>query len=343
MKNYPKWILLLASLLTMLIIWQRELLAYVWMQACGQLKIIWEARPIEEVLSDATLPDSLKQKLQLIQEIRRFAEDSLGLNPSDNYTTFYDQQGKPILWTLTACPPYQLQAYEWHFPLLGSFSYKGFFDLSKAKAEERRLQAQGYDTAIEEVLGWSTLGWLKDPILSNFLQRSTGHLAELIIHELTHGTLYVPNNVEYNENLATFVGYQGALSFLRYKYGENSAEMQEYIHTTNDKKRFIAFVLQAANSLDSLYRSFPISMSEGEKAAAKQRHIAKIVQALDTVSFASDRYRNYFTDFIPNNTFFMEFMRYNRQQNVFQEEFYQKFGGNFKQYWAHLKATYPSL
>jgi predicted aminopeptidase len=323
--------------------WQWELLQYGLMQARGQAKILWEARPIEEVLADTTFPDSLKQKLQLIQEIRRFAEDSLGLNPSKNYTTFYDQQGKPILWVLTACPPYELNAYEWRFPLLGSFSYKGFFELSKAEAEEQRMKAQGYDTDIGEVLGWSTLGWFKDPVLSNFLRRSPGHLADLIIHELTHGTLYVPDNVNYNENLANFVGYQGALLFLRHKYGEDSPELRQYIHSMSDRKRFTRFVLQASQSLDSLYNSFPATMPEREKAAAKQKHIRQIVQAFDTVRFASDRYRDYFTDFTPNNTFFMEFIRYNEQQNAFEEEFYQKFGGDFKKYWKHLKATYPSL
>lgn len=339
-----KWLLSVAiGVLAVVICWQWDLLQYGLMQARGQAKILWEARPIEEVLADTTFPDSLKQKLQLIQEIRRFAEDSIGLNRSDNYTTFYDQKGKPILWVLTACPPYELKAYEWRFPLLGSFSYKGFFDLSKAEEEQNQLAAQGYDTDIGEVTGWSTLGWFKDPVLSNFLQRSPGHLADLIIHELTHSTLYVPNDVEYNENLANFVGYQGALLFLRYKYGTDSPELRQYVHSMSDRKRFIRFVLQAAQSLDSLYSSFTPDMPESQKAAAKQRHIGQIVQALDTVRFASDRYRNYFADFTPNNTFFMEFIRYNEQQNAFEEEFYQKFGGDFKKYWKHLKATYPSL
>ncbi len=338
-----KWLLLILGVFSGLIIWQWDLLQYGLMQARGQLKILWKARPIEEVLTDTNFPDSLKQKLQLIQEIRRFAEDSIGLNPSKNYTTFYDQHGKPILWVLTACPPYELKAYEWRFPLLGSFSYKGFFELPKAEAEEQRMKALGYDTDIDEVPGWSTLGWFKDPVLSNFLRRSPGHLADLIIHELTHGTLYVPDNVDYNENLANFVSYQGALMFLRYKYGENSPELQHYVHSMSDKKRFIRFVLQAAKSLDSLYGSFPPDMADSKKAAAKQQHVERIVHALDTVKFASDRYRNYFADFTPNNTFFMEFIRYNEQQNAFEEEFYQKFGGDFKKYWKHLKATYPSL
>lgn len=332
-----------AAALALLAFWQRDLLEYALMQALGQLHIVWQARPIEEVLADSNFPDSLKNKLQLVQEIRRFAEDSIGLKPSKNYTTFYDQKGKPALWVLTACAPYELKAYEWHFPLLGSFSYKGFFDLSKAQAEEKRLQAQGYDTDIGEVTGWSTLGWFKDPVLSGFLQRSPGHLADLIIHELTHGTLYLPDNTEYNENLANFIGYRGALLFLRHKYGENSPEMREYEQSMRDKKRFIAFVLQAARNLDSLYRGFPADMPPHEKAAAKRQRIGEIVRAADTVPFESERYRRYFADFTPNNAFFMEFIRYNGQQNFFEEEFYRKFGGDFKKYLAYLKATYPSL
>ena len=34
---------------------------------------------------------------------------------------------------------------------------------------------------------------------------------QVFIHELTHGTLYVKDGVSYNENLASFVGDEGAI------------------------------------------------------------------------------------------------------------------------------------
>ncbi|MBK7966761.1 MAG: aminopeptidase [Bacteroidetes bacterium] len=96
-------------------------------QLKGQLKILYDAEPIETKLSDATFPDSLKAKLRLIQEIKKFANDSLGLVVSKNYTKVYDQKGKPVLWVITASRAFSMKAYEWNFPFLGNVSYKGFF------------------------------------------------------------------------------------------------------------------------------------------------------------------------------------------------------------------------
>jgi predicted aminopeptidase len=54
------------------------------------------------------------------------------------------------------------------------------------------------------------LGWFTDPILSKMLMRSEGDLANLIIHEMSHATIFVKDSIEFNENLATFIGDRGA-------------------------------------------------------------------------------------------------------------------------------------
>ncbi|MBA3901938.1 MAG: aminopeptidase, partial [Bacteroidetes bacterium] len=208
-----------------------SLVGYGFSQLKGQLAILLNTQPIEEVLADPAFPDSLKTKLILIQEIRAFAVDSIGINPSENYTTFYDQKGKDILWVLTACEPYELKAYEWTFPLLGAVQYKGFFDLEKGKKEEEKILNSGLDGGLGRVGAWSTLGFFKDPVLSNMLAYEDGNLANLIIHELTHGTLFVKGDVEFNENLANFIGDQGAIRFLKQRYGEESAELKEYLES----------------------------------------------------------------------------------------------------------------
>lgn len=108
-----------------------NLILYGLAQAQGQLHIIQHTREVADVMKDPTFPDSLKKKLLLIREIKQFAYDSLGLKPSDNYTTIYDQHGKAVLWTITASDPFCLKPKEWVFPLLGAVSYKGFFDYEK--------------------------------------------------------------------------------------------------------------------------------------------------------------------------------------------------------------------
>ena len=327
-------------IIALIIIWNYELISYGLMQANGQLRIMFNTRPISEVLADKGFPDSLKTKLLLIQEIKKFAIDSLGLNPSESYEELYDQEGKPILWTLTVCEPYRLEAKEWSFPFIGTFSYKGFFDFEKLKAEEKVWQVQGMDTDIDEVSAWSTLGYLDDPVLSSFLRRQAGSLANLIIHELTHGTLFIDDDLAYNENLANFVGNEGAIRFLRYKFGENSKELNEYLGTRKDREILNHFLLQSTQSLDSLYKSFDEKTDIKTKSDLKAKIIEKIVNQVNLLPLQSDIYKNYFEDYQPNNAFFIGFLTYNEKQNEFEQEFQNQFKGDFKKYMNYLKKKY---
>src|SRR5262245_21894476 len=85
-----------------LAVWNYKLVYYGIGQLRGQLHIVMNAKPVEEVLSDSTVEKKVKEKLMLISEIRQFAFDSLGLKKNNNYTSYYDQQGKPVLWVITA-------------------------------------------------------------------------------------------------------------------------------------------------------------------------------------------------------------------------------------------------
>ena len=117
-----------------------DLLNYALLQGRGQLKILWNARPVEEVLADTTTSEEIIEKLQLVEKIRIFAMDSLGLNNSKNYTTFYDQGGEPLLWVVTASDRYQLNPYQWSFPIVGTVPYKGYFDLDKTRNLGQQLK-----------------------------------------------------------------------------------------------------------------------------------------------------------------------------------------------------------
>jgi len=338
------------TVLVLLLVWQRELISYGWMQAKGQVRILWNTVPIEEVLQDPAYPDSLKRKIELIQEIRRFAVDSIGLNTSGSYTTFFDQQGRPILWVVVAAERYRLKAREWTFPVIGTFAYKGFFEKDRADAEQQALETEGYDTRLNEVSAWSTLGFLKDPILSSMLYRDEGQLAELIIHELTHGTLFVKDNLEYNENLADFVGEYGALRFLAQRYGQQSAPYRAYLAAKEYNELYDAHILRGTQKLDSLYARFNPQTPEGVRETQKWQLIRQIVETVDTLAAGVDpaarplaKKRRVNRTKLPNNAYFMAYATYRQQQNRFRAEFEQRFKGNFKAYLTYLKKTYPSL
>jgi predicted aminopeptidase len=335
----------LLIIVSILIIWNYQLISYGLSQGYGQVSIIYKTKPVEEVLKDPSFPDSLKAKVLLIQEIKQFAFDSLGIKYSENYSTIYDQKGKGILWTVTACEPYRLKAKEWEFPIVGSFSYKGYFDYEKALAEEKILKEGNYDTSVDEIAGWSTLGWFKDPILSSMLYKSPGNLANLIIHELTHGTLYVKDNVDFNENLASFVGDKGALIFLQHKYGKESKEYKDYKEGRVMVDDYTRLVFESAGRLDSLYTSFKKDEAVQVKKAKKDMLMKDIVGKLN-------KFFKYFKTRNPriyeklekiNNTYFMDFKRYRKDLSVFEKEFNSKFKGDFRLYLDYLKKKYPSL
>ncbi|MEO9485662.1 MAG: aminopeptidase [Ekhidna sp.] len=301
------WLIL--SLILVLIIINWDVMIYGLKQAKGQLSITFNTRPVELILEDSLIADSLKQKIQLVHEAREFAFNELGLKQSDNYTTFYDQKGEVALWNLSASKQFALEPKLWSFPLLGSFPYKGFFDLANAKEEMQDLKLAGYDARIRSVGGWSTLGWTTDPILSNMLDRQEGALAELIIHELTHSTLFVKDNIEFNENLASFIGEEGTIMFLNEKYGKNSYPYFDYVLAEEDSRTFRNQMLSATLKLDSLYASI-LEFPDSIKTIQKHIMIDEIVSSIDTLHFHDARYSNIFRSGRPNNAYFMSYLRY---------------------------------
>lgn len=308
-------LLILFVVLIALCVWQWQLVLYGVDQAKGQMKVIMEAKPVEDFLTDPNFPDSLKQKLKLVQQVSVFAMNELGLSHSDNYTTLYDQHGKTILWNVSACEPYELKAYKWYFPLLGSMPYKGFFDLAKAKKEASKLRSEGYDVRIRTVSGWSTLGILNDPILSNMLERSEGALAEVIIHELTHATIFVKDEIDFNENLASFIGERGAEIFLKKKYGDTSQQLQSYQQNLLDQRKLTRHILSGGQYLDSVYTAMN-NHSANLKDSVKHLAMKKIASQMDTVCFFNTKYRKIFDEKLPNNAYFMAFKRYHSQEDT---------------------------
>lgn len=344
-KTLKRIFLTLFVIVVVVIIAQWDLVKYGVEQGRGQLHIIWNAKPVAEYLESPSFPDSLKEKLRLIDKVRAFAIDSLGLKDTRNYKTLYDQQGEEVMWVVMASEPFQLKAKEWKFPVIGSVPYKGFFDREKAIRLKEELEDEGWDVNIRNPGGWSTLGWFTDPILSEMLDRSEGDLANLIIHEMSHATIFVKDSIDFNENLATFIGDRGTEQFLRSVYGLQSAEYITYMNEDRDYAMFTDHMLRGAEKLDSLYSTLDEHDTVEKKTALKRRMIRKIVNALDTLSLSengskpSQRYE----ERLPNNAYFMNFMRYQAKQDLFLEEWKNDFGGDLKAYIAYLSEKYPFL
>ena len=329
--------------LAILIIWNWSLLVYGINQGIGQLNIVRNAKPVEEFLSDPQFPDSLKAKLRLIDDVRKFAIDSLGLKDTDNYKTLYDQKGEELMWVVTACEPFELKPKEWIFPVIGSVPYKGYFDKEKARTERDQLEKEGWDVSVMNPGGWSTLGWFTDPILSGMLTRSEGDLAGLIIHEMVHATFFVKDSVELNENLASFIADTTAYDFLKWKFGADSKEYKTYLYEDQDYRRYYPHVLRGTKMLDSLYgamKNDPVEVKKQKKEDA----IRRIVNTMDTLTLhASRKPSQRYQKKLPNNTYFMSYRRYQSKQLFFKQELDKDHSGDILRMIKTYESKYPFL
>lgn len=344
MKRILKKVALaLTAILIILVIWQWNWIAYGYGQLSGGAKVLLEATPVKDVLNDPAVADSIKTKLVFIEEIRQFAIDSLGLNDTPLYQSYYDQKDRPICYVLTVAEPYQVKAIDFSFPLIGSFTYKGFFDLAKAKKEAQHWS--GYDTEISPVSAYSTLGYFNDPILSGMLSLPEGRLASLIMHEMTHATVFIKNQHEFNENLANFIGDYGALRFLAQRFGTSSPAYLTYTEGKVFRDRYVQHFNKGKLSLDSLYESFEPELSKARKDQLKQQQIQHIMERADTLykGLSNVRKRTWKSNELPNNAFFVGFATYNARRNEFEREFREKFQSDFKRYLSYLKTKYDSL
>lgn len=310
---------------------------YGWHLLTGQLKILLEARDIEAVLRDENIPDTLKTKLLWVKEIKAFATDSLGLRNTRSYERYYHHE-EGLLYVLTASEKYRLKPYLWHFPFVGSVSYKGFLDPIMARREWERLLDLGYDVRLRIVDAWSTLGYLPDPVTTGMLQAGEDHLANVLIHEMFHATLYVPGQTEMSEGLATQVGDAGALLYLKQKYGPKSPQALEYEKGLRSGKRWTPYLLGCARRLDSLYASsYFQALDNSAKDSVKHLYFKKCAD--DCVRYFSEdpAYCNALKQFYreANNAFFIIFRQYHYVEALADTTF--ETAGQLRRYIEHLK------
>ena len=185
---------------------------YLTTAAVHQLRIQCAAQPIRRVLADADITPALQAKLELASAARAFAIE-LGLTPGGSYTRYSDIGTEPLAWVVVGSKRDAFALHTWWFPIVGQVPYKGFFAKSDADAEARSLEAQGYETWVRGTDAFSTLGWFSDPVLSTMLQRDAGEIANTIIHESVHSSVWFPGHVSFNETLANFIGTMGAKEF----------------------------------------------------------------------------------------------------------------------------------
>ena len=228
---------------------------YLLKQSTRQIIMLLNQRDVDDMLADPSVPPETRSKLLLVGAIKEFGERRLRLTRTSNYTRFHDTEGRPVVFLISASRKDRFEPYTWWFPVVGTVPYKGFFDREDAVWEARILEEEGWDVAIGGAAAYSTLGYFPDPVLSTMLDLPEERLAALLLHEMTHGTLYVPGRTDFNEGLASFVGWQGALEFARERYGVDSKQYDGAVRAWAREERRDREARELFRRLDEFYRS----------------------------------------------------------------------------------------
>ena len=186
--------------------------AYVLRGAYEETKILLKRRDIDTVLGDPTTTAQERVKLEIVKAARSFSFE-LGLAPGRSFTKYTRIDKDVLTWVVVGCRPDSFTLVTWWYPIVGRFPYKGYFEKADAEGEARSLEAAGYETWVRGSEAFSTLGWFNDPVLTPTLKQPEYRIAETVIHETVHRTVWIPDQVAFNESLANFVGAQGALQF----------------------------------------------------------------------------------------------------------------------------------
>ncbi len=241
------------------------------------LKYTRQAVAVEKLQKSPATPGDMKKFLALVQEIRTFASEKIGLAENDNYTSCVISDKKYLVDVVYAAASDNFTQYEWRYPFFGRFPYKGFFERADAQKEAERLKSKGYDVSIGRVRAFSSLGIIADPLYSFMKDDGVFHLANTIIHEQTHATMYLKNQVQFNEELATFIGREGALAFIKSKYGDSSEEYRNGKKEVRDDSLYSALIHSLYQTLDTLYKS---AIPMQEKLQNKQRIISRFKDSI---------------------------------------------------------------
>ena len=235
-------------------------------------RILWRRKPITTLLAEDGVAPDVRRKLEMVLELRDFAADELRLNVGGSYAAYSYIDRPVLLHVLTAVPKTSFEPYTWWFPFVGRMPYKGYFDRSDANKEADALAAQGHDTSIRPAGAFSTLGWFDDPLLGRLLKLDRVRLADVVLHELLHNTLFVPGSVAFNESLANFVGKRGAIEFFGRRHGSRSPEAEAARRAWREEMEFSGMMMELVKCLRELYRE---PVPEAEKLRRRELVFAR--------------------------------------------------------------------
>jgi predicted aminopeptidase len=160
-------------------------------------------------------------------------------------------------------------------------------------------------------------------------------LADMLIHELLHATVYLKGHSQFDEELAEFVGTEGARLYIEKKFGADSEEYQDLLDSEADSTAYIAYIQELIAELDVLYKS---GLRREEKLVKKAEIIRAGQERFATeyeTRFRSKNYRGFAT--LPVNNAYLELYRLYYGENSFFKDLYARSGRDLPRFIAAAK------
>ena len=225
---------------------------YVVRSAYFQAELLAHRVTIEEALANPELTTSERASLERIRGYRAYAKRR-GLKTGETYTSVALHWPRE-LFNISACRDDSFEPVTWSFPIVGEVPYLGFFRRQDAFSYLRSLQDKpGIEIYARRVGAYSTLGFFDDPVLPGMLERHPISQMTVVFHELTHGTLWLPGSVRFNESFASFVGEQLSLEYLRETADPEAVRAEEI--RRQDRRKFENVIRSVVSDLEKLYAS----------------------------------------------------------------------------------------
>jgi predicted aminopeptidase len=352
----PAWWVFLPALMAALLILAGSALfsgCYTLKQGAAMLGYLNRAVPLESLLEDAgengagggaagsgsgdgpADAEKTRRFVEQVYDIRRFAVEELGLRESKNYTRYVELDRDYLAAVVSASAKDSFTPHEWWFPVAGRVPYKGFFNPGDARKEAQKLAKKDLDVWIRPVDAFSTLGWFRDPLYSYMRDYPVHALADLIIHELFHATVYIKGNAQFNEELAEFVGSRGSKLYIEKRYGRDSGEYQAMSTPNADNDAYVAFIHELIAELEALYSGGGDRETMLEQKALIIKTAQGRFESEYESRFSGDNYRFFST--LPINNAYLALYRLYYAKDNYLEELFTRSGVDLKTFIAAAK------
>ena len=290
-------------------------IGYVVSSSYHQMALLWSKVPVEDARASGELTPKQLDALDVIADVRAFGSE-MGLSATENYSAIALDWDRTI-WNVSGCAPDRFEAKTWWFPIVGRVPYLGFFSEEDVREKALDIGAEDMDVYVRKVAAYSTLGWFEDPILVPMLSWREFDIARLILHELTHATLWLPSDVNFNESFANFVGDVAAERYMAARHGVEGKPYLDALAGRSDQKRWRDLLHRLYQDLDALYSKD--GTTRAERLEGKKAIFAMLIRRVEEAGFRRpEPYLRSAREGTWNNARMIQFRAYNQDEALFR-------------------------